>query len=50
MTSSEKKKHQPSDVNPYDGHVDFKSLTPEQKLAWLASIVILAKMSRKVVS
>ena len=26
----------------FDGHTDFKRLTPEQKLAWLSAVVRLA--------
>jgi hypothetical protein len=33
--------------NEYDGHFDFRSLSAEQKLQWLAAIVMLAKMSKK---
>jgi hypothetical protein len=33
----------------YDGHVDFKKLTAEQKIHWLANIVQLVKTAKKIV-
>lgn len=39
---------QDSSLNDYDGHTNFEELTPEQKLNWLASLVILGTMSKKI--
>jgi hypothetical protein len=46
MTHSDKTPRPPH--SDYDGHVDFSKLSPAQKLQWLASIVILAKNSKKI--
>ncbi len=37
----------PIDPN-YDGHIEFRKLSADDKLKWLASIVILATTSKKI--